>query len=45
MLEIAKRARLALREIGGESDINRRRVKRFGVNLDDPDPADPQTGP
>jgi len=45
MLEIAKRARLALREIGGESDINRRRVKRFGVNLDDPSPADPEADP
>jgi hypothetical protein len=45
MLEIAKRARLALREIGGESDINRRRVKRFGVNLDDPDTAGPEARP
>jgi hypothetical protein len=35
MLEIAKRARLALREIGAESDINRRRVLRFGVNFGD----------
>lgn len=36
MREISKRAREALREIGGESDINRRRVKRFGINLDEP---------
>ena len=40
MQEIAERARSALREIGGELDINRRRVKRFGINLDDPNPAE-----
>jgi hypothetical protein len=44
MQEITKRARLALREIGGASDINKRRIKRFGVNLDDPNPA-PEAGP
>jgi len=45
MQEIAKRARLALREIGGESDINRRRVKRFGVNLDDQYSVNPEADP
>jgi hypothetical protein len=36
MREIADRARMALREIGAQSDINRRRVKRYGINLDEP---------
>ena len=33
--EIAKRATEALRRIASESEINKRRVKKFGVNLDD----------
>lgn len=33
--EIAKRSIEALRRIASESEINKRRVKRFGVNLDD----------
>jgi len=34
MREIPKRARMALKEIGSESDINKRRVKRFGVEVE-----------
>jgi hypothetical protein len=45
MLEIAKRARLALHEIGSESDINRRRVKRFGVKFDQGEPANDEAAP
>jgi hypothetical protein len=45
MREIAERARSALREIGAETDINRRRVKRFGINLDDPNPNEPGDRP
>ncbi|OIN05954.1 hypothetical protein BFS86_20020 [Shewanella algae] len=33
--EIASRATEALRRIASESEINRRRVKKFGVNLED----------
>lgn len=33
--EIANRATEALRRIAGESEINRRRVKKFGVSLED----------
>ncbi len=39
MREITKRARIALKDIGGESDINRRRVRRFGINFDDSVPV------
>jgi hypothetical protein len=39
MREITRRARIALKEIGGESDINRRRVRRFGITFDDPAPV------
>jgi hypothetical protein len=35
MKEIPKRARLALQAIGRESPINKRRVGRFGVKVDD----------
>jgi Cdc6-like AAA superfamily ATPase len=43
MREISDRARAALREIGAESDINRRRVKRYGINFDEPGgPAEDQ---
>jgi len=35
MKEISSRARQALKIIGGESPINRRRVSRYGVNVDD----------
>jgi hypothetical protein len=33
--EIANRATEALRRIASESEINKRRVKKFGVSLDD----------
>lgn len=33
--EVANRAIEALRRIAGESEINKRRVKKFGVNLED----------
>jgi hypothetical protein len=36
MREISKRARLALKEIGAESDINKRRVSRYGVSVEEP---------
>jgi hypothetical protein len=36
MREISTRARKALRLIGEESAINRRRVQRFGITFDDP---------
>ena len=35
MKEIPKRARVALKQIGEESAINARRVKRYGVNVTD----------
>jgi hypothetical protein len=35
MKEIPRRARMALKLIGAESAINRRRVSRFGVKVDD----------
>jgi hypothetical protein len=35
MKEISKRAKDALRRIGGESKINARRVKRYGVEISD----------
>jgi len=37
MREISSRARKALKEIGGESAINKWRVQRFGVKLDEND--------
>jgi len=33
--EIASRATEALRRIAAESEINKRRVKKFGVSLED----------
>jgi hypothetical protein len=40
MREIATRAREALKLIGAESAINKRRVSRFGVKVDAPVPPD-----
>jgi hypothetical protein len=43
MREISKRGRLALKIIGAESSINKRRASRFGIKVDDanaPPPGD-----
>ena len=40
MREISSRARQALKLIGAESAINKRRVRRYGVKLDAPVPPD-----
>jgi len=34
MLQISKRAKEALTRIGKESDINARRVKKLGINIE-----------
>jgi hypothetical protein len=34
MKEISRRAREALKQIGAESPINARRVRRFGVKIE-----------
>lgn len=44
MKEIPRRTRAALKMIGQESAINARRVKRFGVDVDELAPAVPDAG-
>ncbi len=40
MREISKRAREALKRIGGESLLNARRVRKYGVVIEDPPAGD-----
>jgi hypothetical protein len=45
MRKISNNTREALKQIGAESPLNARRVRRYGVKVEEPEQSDPLQGP